>query len=358
MVLTWLNRGFIVNVMFERFTPRARRAVVAAQEEARALGHNYIGTEHVLLGLLTEPEGVAARALDGFGITLTGVRADVTAIVGAGDAAMKGHIPFTPRAKKILEIALREALEMHHNYIGTEHMLLGLLREKDGIGAQVLAKHADLLAIRMAVLDTVRSWPATPARRRWLRRRGGSPGEPDEVPTTPAADASMAEAARLAGSSPVGSHHLLLAALADPDTAAARTLVALGLDLDRAKQALGNADVTGTSDELPEERGRRHMRIRVTGSAVTIEATDDDILGLGRAAAEALGDADEPGTIRGDLPVSASLGAVWQELRASLEDIRRRASAAKGTEPTGETAQAGEGERRDLPGEPGESAPG
>jgi ATP-dependent Clp protease ATP-binding subunit ClpA len=348
--------------MFERFTPRARRVVVAAQEEARALGHNYIGTEHVLLGLLTEPEGVAARALDGFGITLSGVRADVTAIVGAGDAPMKGHIPFTPRAKKTLEIALREALELHHNYIGTEHLLLGLMREKDGIGAQVLAKHADLLAIRMAVLDAVPAGPAAPGRR-WLRRRAGaSPGEPEEVPTTPAADASMAEAARLAGSSPVGSHHLLLAALADPDTAAARTLTALGLDLDRAKEALGSADVAGTSDELPEERGRRHMRIRVTGDSVTIEATDHDIVGLGRAAAEALGDAGEPGTIRGDLPVSASLGTLWQALRASLEDIRSRASAAKGTQPagtqqTGGAAPADEAHHQDLPGDAGDSAP-
>src|SRR5271167_3182626 len=101
--------------MFERFTPRARRVVVAAQEESRALGHNYIGTEHILLGLLTEPESLGARALDRFGISLTGARAEVTAIVGAGDETVKGHIPFTPRAKKTLEIALREALELHHN---------------------------------------------------------------------------------------------------------------------------------------------------------------------------------------------------------------------------------------------------
>ena len=155
----------------------------------------------------------------------------------------------------------------------------------------------------------------------------------------------MAEATRLAGSAPVGSHHLLLAALADPDTAAARTLTALGLDLDQAREALSSADVTGTSDELPEERGRRHMLIRVTDSSVTIEAADHDIVGLGRAATEALGDAGEPGTIRGDLPVSASLGALWQALHASLEDIRRRAAAAKGTAASAaeDTAAAGEG---------------
>ena len=333
-----MHRG----VMFERFTPRARRVVVGAQEQARGLGHNYIGTEHILLGLLTEPEGVGARALDRFGITLSGVRAEVTAIVGTSDDQVKGHIPFTPRAKKTLEIALREALELHHNYIGTEHLLLGLMREKDGVGAQILCKSADLDAIRMAVLDLVPAGQATPGRR-WLRRRSGAPAdEPEELPTTPAADASMAEAARLAGSSPVGSHHLLLAALADPDTAAARTLTALGLDLDRAREALSSADVTGTSDELPEERGRRHMLIRVSDATVTIEATDNDIVGLGRAAAEALGDAGQPGTIRGDLPVSVSFGALWQALRASLEDVRRRAAAARGTQ-AGEGTAAGEG---------------
>jgi ATP-dependent Clp protease ATP-binding subunit ClpC len=282
--------------------------------------------------VLTEPEGVGARALDGFGITLSRTRAEVTAIVGSSDEPVKGHIPFTPRAKKTLELALREALALHHNYIGTEHLLLGLMREKDGVGAQVLAKHADLAAIRAAVLDIVPVGQTTPGRR-WLRRRSDAPSdEPEEVATTPAAEASMAEATRLAGSSPVGSHHLLLAALADPDTAAARTLTALGLDLDQAREALGSADVTGTSDELPEERGRRHMLIRVTGASVTIEAADHDIVGLGRAAIEALGDAGEPGIIRGDLPVSASLGALWQALQASLEDIRRRAAAARGTQ--------------------------
>ena len=121
--------------MFERFTPRARRSVVAAQEEARGLGHNYIGTEHVLLGLLSEPEGIAARALGPFGISLASAREEVAAKVGTGTGPMKGHIPFTPRAKKVLELALREALQLHHNYIGTEHILLGLIREKDGAGS-------------------------------------------------------------------------------------------------------------------------------------------------------------------------------------------------------------------------------
>src|SRR5499425_77047 len=241
--------------MFERFTPRARRSVVAAQEEARTLGHNYIGTEHVLLGLLSEPEGLAARALGPFGVSLAGTREEVAAKVGTGTEPMKGHIPFTPRAKKVLELALREALQLHHNYIGTEHILLGLIREKEGAGPQILAAHADLLAIRAAVLDVLPAGQSTPGRR-WLRRReeGASSGEPEEeleVRTTPAAEASLDEASRLAGSRPVGSHHLLLAALADPNTAAARALAELGVDLDQAKQALRTVDVTGTSDEQP-----------------------------------------------------------------------------------------------------------
>ena len=154
------------------------------------------------------------------------------------------------------------------------------------------------------------------------------PGEPAELRTTPAADVSLSEAARLAGSQPVGSHHLLLAALGDADTAAARALTALGVDLDQAREALRNADVTGTSDEQPEEAGRRQMLIRVTGKQLTIEATDPVIVELGRGAIQALGDkADPPGTIRGDLPVSASLANVWQALHDSLGAIQRRASS-------------------------------
>jgi hypothetical protein len=126
--------------MFERFTDRARRVVVLAQEEARRLDHNYIGTEHLLLGLIHEGEGVAARALESLGISLETVRSEVTEIIGRGATAPTGHIPFTPRAKKVLELSLREALELGHNYIGTEHILLGLLREGQGVGAQVLVK--------------------------------------------------------------------------------------------------------------------------------------------------------------------------------------------------------------------------
>src|SRR5512133_1081241 len=140
--------------MFERFTDRARRVVVLAQEEARMLNHNYIGTEHILLGLIHEGEGVAAKALESLGISLEAVREQVQEIIGQGQQAPSGHIPFTPRAKKVLELSLREALQLGHNYIGTEHILLGLIREGEGVAAQVLGKlGADLNRVRQQVIQ-------------------------------------------------------------------------------------------------------------------------------------------------------------------------------------------------------------
>jgi len=140
--------------VFERFTDRARRVVVLAQEEARLLNHNYIGTEHILLGLIHEGEGVAAKSLDSLGINLEAVQQQVVEIIGQGTQAPSGHIPFTPRAKKVLELSLREALQLGHNYIGTEHILLGLIREGEGVAAQVLQKlGADLPKVRQTVIQ-------------------------------------------------------------------------------------------------------------------------------------------------------------------------------------------------------------
>jgi ATP-dependent Clp protease ATP-binding subunit ClpC len=147
--------------MFERFTDRARRVVVLAQEEARMLNHNYIGTEHILLGLIHEGEGVAAKALESLGISLEAVRSQVEEIIGQGQQAPSGHIPFTPRAKKVLELSLREALQLGHNYIGTEHILLGLIREGEGVAAQVLVKlGADLNKVRQQVIQLLNGYQA------------------------------------------------------------------------------------------------------------------------------------------------------------------------------------------------------
>ena len=145
--------------MFERFTDRARRVVVLAQEEARMLSHNYIGTEHILLGLIHEGEGVAAKSLESLGIQLEAVRGQVEDIIGQGSQAPAGHIPFTPRAKKVLELSLREALQLGHNYIGTEHILLGLIREGEGVAAQVLQRlGADLTRVRQQVMQLLNGY--------------------------------------------------------------------------------------------------------------------------------------------------------------------------------------------------------
>jgi ATP-dependent Clp protease ATP-binding subunit ClpA len=375
------------DLMFERFTNLARRTIVLAQDEARGLSHNYIGTEHLLLGLLGAPGGMALQALESYGMSLEAARAEVLAIVPAGKHTPEGHIPFTPRGKKVLELSLREALALKHNYIGTEHVLLGMIREGEGVGAQVLAAHGNLSAIRRTVLDALSAAQTTPTGRRWLRRHAEISGEPEELRTTPAADTGLNEAVRIAGLSPVGSHHLLIAALSDRGTAAARALAAAGVDLDLAVEALRGADVTGTSDELPEERGRRHMQIRLAGDRLIIDVTDHAAVALGQAALEAIsnraapaetgaaetapaetGPADtetgpartEPagggpagsgagdlGVISGDSDLAISLSKVWQTLMDSLADIRRRAEAAEATEAgQPEEKSSGRGRRR------------
>jgi ATP-dependent Clp protease ATP-binding subunit ClpA len=340
--------------MFERFTDRARRVVVLSQEEARRLHHNYIGTEHILLGLLGE-QGVAGRVLDSFGMSLGSVRAEVVEIVGEGQGKDPHRIPFTPRAKKTLEFALRESLQLNHDYIGTEHILLGLIREGDGVAARIMSEHGSLPAIRAAVIEQAPAGSGRPGLLR--RRRGAQPGDLSafavelEPTASPAADATLAEAARLAGTRPVGSHHLLLAALADSTSAAAKALASVGVDLDQAKDALRGVDITGTSDEQPEEAGRRQMNIQVTGELVTIVATDPVIVEAGQAALAALATSGEGGqttapggVIRGaDLTgaAAANLGTAWQALRDSLAEITRASAAAQAATPDKPDDEAG-----------------
>ncbi len=167
-------------ILFERFTDRARRVVVLAQEEARLLSHSYIGTEHILLGLIHEGEGVAAKALESLGISLEAVRAQVEEIIGQGGSSPSGHIPFTPRAKKVLELSLREALQLGHNYIGTEHILLGLIREGEGVAAQVLVKlGADLGRVRQQVIQLLSGYQG-PAGKAETQPSGGASAEKGE----------------------------------------------------------------------------------------------------------------------------------------------------------------------------------
>jgi ATP-dependent Clp protease ATP-binding subunit ClpA len=355
--------------MFERFTNRARHVVVLSQEEARLLSHNYIGTEHVLLGLLGEPESIGGQVLASFGFTRDGVREEVVERVGRGKNAPSGHIPFTPRAKKTLELSLREAIAIKHNYIGTEHILLGLIREGEGVAAQIMRDHADLTDIRAAVLAAVsaadpgesaeagEAADETNAVLRWLRTRlsrhgaASVPFRPDlpaaEQPTrgTPAVEAALQQAARLAGPLPVGSHHLLLAALEDANSAASWALASLGVDIDELRGKLRAAKVTGTTDEQPEQAGRRQMNLEVSDDSLHITLTDPVIVEAAKEAlravnaraateraaaaqaAEAEGKAPAPEpeadttVIRGDLPAAAGLAKVWLELRKTLTTL-------------------------------------
>ncbi len=151
--------------MFKRFTDRARRVVVQAQEEARMLNHSYIGTEHILLGLIDEGDGIGAKALESLGISLDTVRQQIEEITGRGQHMPSGHIPFTPQAKKVLQLSLRESEQLGHDYIGTEHILLGLLRQGDGVAAQVLVKvGADLNRVRQQVIQLISAWQERPDR--------------------------------------------------------------------------------------------------------------------------------------------------------------------------------------------------
>jgi ATP-dependent Clp protease ATP-binding subunit ClpC len=353
--------------MFERFTQRARHVVVLSQEEARLLNHNYIGTEHILLGLLGEPESIAGTVLAGFGLTRDGVREEVLQAVGRGKKGPTGHIPFTPRAKKTLELSLREALALKHNYIGSEHILLGLIREGEGVAVRILGDHADPAEIRAAALDAVSAGgppealdPAegadeTNAVLRWLRHRlsrqavsvplrseaGFLRAEPARR-GTPAVEAALQQAARLAGPLPVGSHHLLLAALDDPESAASLALASLGVPLDELRAKLLDANIAGTTDEPPEQAGRRQMALEVSDEIVTIVLTDPEIVeaanealravnareaGLQAAECETAGTAASAAAsatatvIRGDHPAAANLAKVWLELRKTLSTL-------------------------------------
>jgi ATP-dependent Clp protease ATP-binding subunit ClpA len=235
--------------MFERFTERARQVVVFAQDEARALKHNYIGTEHILLGLLREEEGLAARVLDSLEITVEEVRAQVAGTVGQGDAVTTGQIPFTPRAQKVLELALREALSLGQNYIGTEHILLGLVRENNGVGARILLDFdAGAEKIRNEIIGilsgpTSRSESAPGPSSRGLeaatRRRRFARGPDSALPgpphlTRPARRALVLaqEEARTFKHVRMGTEHILLGLLREEQGLAARLLDALGITVD------------------------------------------------------------------------------------------------------------------------------
>jgi ATP-dependent Clp protease ATP-binding subunit ClpA len=279
--------------MFERFTDRARRVVVLAQEEARMLRHNYIGTEHLLLGLIAEGSGVGAKALETLDVDLVKARATIEGIIARGAGPVpEGHIPFTPRAKKVLELGLRESLDLGHSYIGTEHILLGLLREEEGVGAQVLVRSGLALSdVRRTVLSLLQGF--------------GSVAPPAHITNramaellerlSPGLRAALETAeSRAMGAASIGTHHLLAVFAEWDDLAANAALVAGGFDASTLPQALDEWDVAGTRDETPEEWGARVTEVSTDGDAVVIRITDPAL----RAAVEANPD------LRGSLGVA------------------------------------------------------
>jgi ATP-dependent Clp protease ATP-binding subunit ClpA len=314
-------------VVFERFTDRARRVVVLAQEESRRLDHNFIGTEHILLGLIQEREGVAAQALGALGIRLEAVRARVEEIVGRGESTPSGHIPFTPRAKKVLELSLREALQFGHNYIGTEHLLLGLIREGEGVAATVLVGlGADLESVRQKVVQLLAGRQGSGVPPELLADPGtraaviatAVPYEPGQTTTSPGGELFRAaldrlvlrrftvsscrvlllaesEALRL-GTTTVGPEHLLLGLLAEGEGAAAVALGAMGIDLatarDEADRALGRRPLGGparaTFSDLALDALERALAEALTVGRDTVD-TRELLLGLVQQAERGLG---------------------------------------------------------------------
>jgi len=290
--------------MFERFTDRARRVVVLAQEEARLLLHGWIGTEHILLGLLAEDGGIARRALDSLGVHAESVREEIRRIVPPGEEPPTGHVPFTPRAKKVLELSLREALALGHNYIGTEHILLGVAREGEGVAAQVLAG-------RGAGLDRVRQQVLRLMSEHGTRQ---SPGRQWWTPQTPAGQSVLARARDKAGPQrPAGSQHYLLALFDDPQSLAFKVLTSFGLTAEAVAARVEEVGPVGTSDERPEEAGARRMQLRVVGGRLELSVDDPDLVrGL------------EEVVVMGDDPAAASFPALWGALRDTTGDMLRR----------------------------------
>jgi ATP-dependent Clp protease ATP-binding subunit ClpA len=304
--------------MFERFSDRARHSVVLAQEEARRLGHTYIGTEHLLLGLLREADGLAAQALTSLGVGVSNVRAQVIEIIGEGSEAPTGHIPFTPRSKKVLELSLREALQLGHNYIGTEHILLGLVREGEGVAAQVLvARGVDLNRVRAAVMTALPGW---------------SGGRGTARQRTAGAEVAIADAQLLAGGSPLGTQHLLEALARSEDTVAAKALAALGIGPDALAAKLDEIAIEGTTDATPEETAARAMEIRLHDDRVEIVLRDQRTIELTRAISQEIG---EP--VRGNDPAVGSMVNLRQAVLSALEELRDR------TLPTTDPPKTGEG---------------
>jgi ATP-dependent Clp protease ATP-binding subunit ClpA len=307
--------------MFERFTAEARSVVVRAQDEARDLRHEHIGTEHVLLSLFAAPTSIAAQALRKLGVTAASVRAAIEEEVGCGkEPPIAGHIPFTRRAKKILELALREALQLKHNYIGTEHILLAVEREGEGLAAKILVKQVrDLSSVRTTVLELVRSG------------RREHPGD-EAPPRTTAADEVVTAAHALAGDAPMGSHHLLEALIRAEGSMAAKVLSDLGVDAAAVAAKVDEFDAEDTTDATPEELAARKMELRVVGDEVHLVFRDRSTLDLAKSVTEQVG-----GPVTATGPVTGRFVPLWTATNKMLMSLLRSLS----DEPLPESADRG-----------------
>jgi ATP-dependent Clp protease ATP-binding subunit ClpA len=290
---------------FERFTVKARQVVVTAQEEARLLKHNYIGTEHILLGLLDAPDSMAAKVLHQLGYDKETAQVDIAAVVKPGTEELRGHIPFTPRAKKTLDLAPREAMQLHHNYIDTEHILLALVREGEGVAAKVLAERINPISkIRAAVLASL---------------EGSQDVAASPWPTgTPATEDTVSTASALAGGAPLGSHHLLEAMLRVENSMAARVLRELGVDPDAVAAKIDELDPETTTDANPEEAAARKMEIRLVDDEVHLILRDPTTVTIAKKVTE-LSD----GPIQGVGPVAGMFVPLWRSTNQLLLQVQR-----------------------------------
>jgi ATP-dependent Clp protease ATP-binding subunit ClpA len=301
--------------MFERFTGKARQVVIGAQEEARTLLHNYIGTEHILLGLFTVPDSIGARALRQLGMTREMVQSDIESMIGKGQESPSGHIPFTPRAKKVLELALREALQLNHNYIGTEHILLALVREGEGVAAQILGAHIEVIGNVRATVMTLLGGGREAAEKIGRRK------------ATSAADEVVTAAEALAGGAPMGSHHLLEALVRAEGSMAAKALRALGVDPEALASTIDELDPEGTTDATPEEAAARKMELRVEDGEVRLVFRDEETLDLATKVT-----ALTEGPIRGNGPISGAFVPLW----TATNELLRTFLTSLQPEPEGE----------------------
>jgi hypothetical protein len=274
--------------MFERFTGESRHVVVLAQEKARELAHHHIGTEHVLLALLAQERSEVRKGLEGLGVTPELALAGVLEAVPRGTTAPAGHIAFTPRAKKVLELSLRAALKMDDKEIRPDHLLLGVLDEGNGVAAQILLRDG-------RTADQIRSAVVPADRAVKIAAR----------PRTPAAEEVLALAEKLAGSAPVGSHHLLEALATVGQGAGGKALAGLGVTADALAEQIDTIDLTATSDVTPEQAAAAAMSLDVDGDRAVLSTTDPDTVGRIRALVEQAG-----GPLTGDGPLAGPFIAV------------------------------------------------